>query len=252
MSNEFKKWDSKEYLEHYYADKKMPIDEVKIFKFINAFLKKHPISFDSMIDVGSGPTIHRVIPFVPYVNKIYLADYLESNLKSIKNWVSNKGYVHNWNDQIKHVMQIEQKSSEREFNDRIESFKTKLFKLLHCDVTKVEIIKLKKKFPLVISFYCIDSITKSKKLWAASLKNVTNLVEPGGWVLMSALRNTKYYNVNGEHFPSPCVNENDYIKELIKNGFLKENINVKIIPSPHWQKDGIDSLLVLSAQKAKK
>ncbi len=250
MVNVFEKWKPVDYLEHYYLLERLPSDEVHLFRFITRFLKKQNRMFKSVIDIGCGPTIHRAIPFVPYVEDVYLADYVSANLQEIKKWIAEGSTIHNWDDQIRHILNIEGLKTDKDFNERIESFKNKIKKLLTCNIFDTLPIGITKaQFPLVTSFYCIDSITHSKLKWKTAMKNLCGLVEPGGWLIISALRDTKSYKVGKRTFPSANVNEADFYTILGKHGFPKETIDVKIIPSPQWEKDGIKSLLVLSAKK---
>ncbi len=249
MVREFKKWETNQYLSHYYGSLKLPPDEVIIFRFIRSFLKREKINAKSVLDFGSGPTIHRVVPFVPFVKRIYFADYLSQNLNSIKSWKTQKGDAHNWDGQIKHILRIENHDSKKKFNQRIKELKTKISGLLECDIFKKNPLGLKKQFPIVLSFYCADSITSSKLRWGNAMHNLCSLVEPKGWIIISALRNTSHYKVGTHYFPSPNVNEKDFIRVLHSNNFKKNSIHAKIIPCPQWQKDGIKSLLVLVAQK---
>ena len=75
-----KKWNAKSYLEQYYTLRNLSRDEVLLFKYLNSFLEEFPLNyFKDFIDFGSGPTVHRLIPFVPYVKNIYVSDYLHQN-----------------------------------------------------------------------------------------------------------------------------------------------------------------------------
>lgn len=249
-------WGAKNYLRHYYSSDKLVYDEVLIFKYIYKFLsnfKKN--NFIDFLDFGSGPTIHRLLPFTNYVKNIYVADYLIENLNEVKLWIKNKKGAHDWNKQIEHILKIEYRSLKKIWvNKKIkfqkEFLRKKIRAIIKCDAfRKNPLYGSKKSFDLVTSFYCIDSITRSKTTWAQATKNLLGLVNPGGWIIIAALRNTSYYMVDQVYFPSPNVNERDFRRIFAQSNFDLETVNVKIISAKLWINVGIKSLIILSAQK---
>lgn len=253
-------WETKNYLAHYYLSSKLVYDEVLIFKYIYKFLsrfKKH--SFDDFLDFGSGPTIHRLIPFVNHAKNIYISDYLAENLEEIKLWLNDRQTAHDWDEQIKHILKIEygnQKESSddliREVNHRKLALKKKIKGFLKCDAFKQKpLLGFNKRFDLITSFYCIDSITSSKVKWYKATKNLLELAKPGGWVIISALRSTKHYMVDSSIFPSPEINEKDFLKVFVQSKFDIKSVNVKIISAKLWLNSEIKSLMIISAQKLK-
>lgn len=251
--NFFEDWDSKKYLLQYYNHRKLVDDEILVFKFIYSFLKKQK-KISKMLEFGSGPTIHRTIPFVPYVDEIYIADYLKSNLTEIDNWLKSSKESHNWDYQIQDILAIEnsekkQTVTRKEVAQRIRELKSKKLHLIKCDIYKKNPLLIREKFPLISSFYCADSITSDKKEWKMAMRNLLSLVENKGYILLSALRKTNKYKVGEYFFPSPNLHEDDFADILKKNGFPEDQIKIQIIPANNWQNQGIDSLIMLSAKK---
>ena len=67
-------WGSTDSLEQYFPENHISADEVAIQRFIISFLRKRmPKGLDTMLDFGAGPTVHRMVPFVPYVRNIDIA-----------------------------------------------------------------------------------------------------------------------------------------------------------------------------------
>ena len=139
--------------------------------------------------------------------------------------------------------------SNRELSLRKEELRNKVKGLIACNIFNKKPLSIKKRFDILASFYCADSIVSSKKEWENAMENMFRLVKPGGWVILSALRNTIKYKVGNTYFPSANVNERDMHRVLLKNGFDSQTINVKIIPAFDWVKEGIKSLMILKARK---
>jgi hypothetical protein len=196
-----------------------------------------------------GPTIHHAIPFVPYVDHLYLADYLESNLMEIKKVLYQPQNAHDWKPYISGVLDFEGVNSVSAVQERVQNFREKVAELLPCNVLNLHPLgQLKKIFPLVTSFYCLECVTRSKKQWEEAMTNVLSLVAPGGWTILSALRNADKYLVCGKEFPATCINENDMRQSLIDNGFIPETINVQVCKST-WGEEGFETIIVCCAQK---
>lgn len=56
----------------------------------------------SMLDIGAGPTIYSAVCFRNIVEKIYLADYLDSNLNLLNEWLE-KRLDFDWQPVIKRI-----------------------------------------------------------------------------------------------------------------------------------------------------
>src|SRR3989344_6399326 len=106
-----KNWNPHKYLEHYYTTGEITPDEKRVLEALVDFLEQTRTHFDKVIEFGAGPTVHRAVPLVPYVNKIYMSDYLPLNLKEIKRWINQDNKSYDWDTYIKFVLQRERKSS---------------------------------------------------------------------------------------------------------------------------------------------
>lgn len=250
----FKKWNPKNYLKQYYSLDYLVYDEELIFRFIYKLLKKKKKKYTSILDFGAGPTIHRMIPFIPLVGEVYISDYLSSNLREIDHWINSKQNAHNWFNQIKHILEIEVEGnteviSTADVEKRIEFFRRKKIFLIKGDIFKKNPLPIQKKFSLVTSFYCADSIVKSKEDWKSAMINLLSLVEPGGLIIIAALRKTNKYKVGQHFFPSPNLHERDLSDIMYSSGFEKKKTDIQIISADEWQDEGINSLMLLSSEK---
>jgi len=251
MKNVYKTaWSPRAYLTQYYTTPKIAEDEFYILKFIINFFKNKKLHFDEMIEVGCGPTIHHALPFVPYVDKIYMADFLNENLLEIKKWVSGKSNAHDWNPYVRGLSQLEW-HKQNLATRRTREFRKKLSGLLKCNIFRASPIGSKKQFGLVTSFYCLECASQSKNQWVKSFKNISSLVSQNGWIIVSALRNAKHYLVNKEEFPATSIRESDIHSALLKNGFSPDTIKIEVHKVGMWESEGFESILIACAQKRK-
>ena len=49
-----------------------------------------------IIDIGSGPTIHSLIPAAKWFDELYLSDYCPQNLEAVQKWVRKDSGAHVW------------------------------------------------------------------------------------------------------------------------------------------------------------
>ena len=245
-----KLWVPNNYLSQYYDTETIAQDERGIFRFIIGFLKKKKVKFDEMIEIGCGPTIHHVLPFVPYTKRIYLADYMKSNLREIQKWVRGDSNAHNWTPYIEGELKMEGKLGTGNRNRRALGLKNKIVKLLQCNVLNKRLLNLPNKtFELVTSFYCLECVAYNKKEWRAAMRSMGNLVAPKGWIILGAVHDTNGYRVGNDVFPTVRVSKKDMYDSLIASGFLPKTISIKVCPSSEWSNEGFSSIIICRGQK---
>ncbi len=246
MEVDYARWSPADYLTQYYATTGVAEDERGILAFVLEFLLDKKYGFSSMLEVGCGPTIHHAIPFMPYVDKLFMADYVEGNLQAIQQWVYGKG--HDWSPYLSGMLAIEGNNSEAAITERIWALKSRIAGLLPCDVLKNNPIGLSRIFPLVTSFYCLECLGQDKDQWRRAMRNVASLVAPKGWFLMSSLHKADKYKVCGKEFPTTNISQQDLRNSLSQSGFKPETISIRVCPC-EWADEGFSSILVARAQK---
>lgn len=244
-------WLPRAYLSQYYQTAEVAGDEKAILQFITAHLKGRDKPFSSGIDVGAGPTLHHEIGLVPYVTQLDVADYLPQNLAEIQKWLVGDQDAHNWDVYIHGILKLEGVSNPNAaaIDARRKLVKQRIGKLRHCDIKSTTPLGEARRYPLVTAFYVADSVASSKADWRQYMANITTLVEPGGTLLMSALRNAEFYRVGDALFPSAKVTEDDVERLLHQLDFEPRSINVHVEFISDWKDEGFDSIIMAIARK---
>src|SRR3989338_5913815 len=152
-------WNPKAYLKTYFSD--IEAEEEYTLSFLVLKLnyldkrKKYNI-----LEFGCGPTIAQALPLVPYAEKIYLADYLMSNLDEIKSWLRKKPSAFDWSKYTKRILELEGREvNKKNIFQREYDLRKKINRLLLCNAGHFPTLKNSEiqKFPVIVSTFSLDS-----------------------------------------------------------------------------------------------
>jgi len=247
-------WNPRDYLNTYFLN--LGQDSFENLKFLVNELKKfNGKPKKRILDFGSGPTIFAGIAAIPYASTIHMCDYLDSNVNEIKKWLISEKDSFNWSTYIKHILELEGSSTHQEaIQKRSNELKRNTTQVFRSDASLDWPIfsSVKYRYPIVISNFCADSATSSKEVWRAYMKNIFNLVDDRGKILITALRNCKFYKSGNQLFPSANVNEKDLRKVMIESGFDKRSLLIEVKNVPDCAQEGFTTIMCASGTKLMK
>lgn len=245
-----KVWGSRTSLDQYFPEHKVSTDEIAIMRFLTSFFKKRGETFDSAIDFGAGPTIHRMIPLAPHVKKIDVAEFLSESRREVRKWASGKKGARNWDTYIHTALQVERSGhTNAHVARRRRLLKLKIRDVVHGDVFRKFPLGKRRQYPLVTSFYCVDAVTASRKTWLTLMKNLSTLVAPKGWLILTASLGTAYSMLGDRKMHNVLLTEKDVYNVLVRLGYKEDSIEIEVISAEMWSSVGISSVLIAAAQK---
>lgn len=65
------------------------------------------IKGETLVDVGSGPTLYQVMSGCENFTRVVLSDFLEVNRNELKKWLQGGEGGFDWSPYLKHVCQLE-------------------------------------------------------------------------------------------------------------------------------------------------
>lgn len=243
---------ARNYLATYYSHG-LTLDEEMIIDMLIKYFPK--ASGSRLLEIGSGPTLHHVIPAAEYFSEIHMADYLPENLHEIQLWKARSPLAHDWNTHTAFTLVHEGKEpTPAAIKEREDLLRAKLKKFLHIDLLQETIVKT--PYPAVSSFFCTEEIGITKSEWKKIVKRVTDYVAPGGYLFMSALRGSDYYAVvtpdgKTRHLPCANVTEDDFNELLPRLGFPQQNLFVQGEIQNGQEAEGIFGVVIIAAKKEK-
>ena len=245
----WEKWEPSVYLKTYFS--KIGPDTYETIRFIHEELSQfNKNTFNKVLDFGAGPTVIIALLVAPYAKKVHLAEYLDINLNEIDKWIKDHPKAFSWDHCIHNILTIEGGAPNLQtIKKRAQELRRKSI-LFECDAALTWPLGEKhKNYPLIISAFCADSSTSSKRIWRKYMFNILRLVGPNGHIFLACLRKCKKYKVGSHEFPSANINEVDVLKVLNEAGFKNEKIKIKICPTPECIKEGFSSIILARASR---
>jgi hypothetical protein len=243
-------WDAQRYLKDYYAFPYVPDDDALMFGFVARGLRAIGRTWEAGIEVGCGPVLHHAAQLVPWVHRLDMADFQESNLEEIRRWIQQLPGAHDWSALIAGrggVLDAEEGRggtlAEREslMRDRIRT--------VHCDIESPQPLPAPARYGLVASFYSMEWVRPTRAGWEANMKNLASLLEEGGWLLLVGVHETDFCRMGETRIPSAHLRGEDIRALLLRLGFDEPTIRLEVIPGRDPGFTGIHGTFLCFAQK---
>lgn len=245
-------------------------------KAIPQILKYMPEDSLNTLDVGGGPSVYQHLIMALISRSIIHSEYLPNNRDEVKNFINGTSEF-NWNSYStlaqmylnKYLPKIEANqevietltslSTETDPNvieDRVRSL---IKKVVPVDVFKKDLgLENSESYDLInvpkegsveflTSHFCVESATGDRDTWEKGMKNIGSKVKPGGFLLMTAIRNADWYKVGDEQMPAVPVDVSDIAKNLIEQGF--EIIESSELIGSEKEEIGYDGMVFVLARK---
>ncbi|XP_003228832.1 nicotinamide N-methyltransferase [Anolis carolinensis] len=193
----------KEYLNMYlsFGSGDGTVFAIVLDKLHKAFAKDG-IRGDTLIDIGSGPTIHQLLSACESFKEIIVSDFLEQNREVMKKWLKKDPETFDWAPVLKYVCQLE--GDREKWMEKEEKLRKTIKQVLKCDVTWANPFDPIEVHPAdcVLSTYCIEAASKDLPTYHSAMKNVGSLVKPGGHLILVVALEETYYMVGPNKFSS--------------------------------------------------
>ena len=230
-----------------------------MLKNLSQFYGEFPPESDlKVLDYGCGPTLAFSISVAPKARQIVLADYSQSNLDSIVEWLNRDPRAYNWTPTFKHVLRdLEGLSDELAtvVAKREERLRHSVEGTVRCDVRTDDFIaeRYRRIYNVVMCFLCLESAFRDLQGYRSGVEKLASLLEVGGHLLLScALREgrdasqTSYF-VRGVEFNDVVLGRDFVLETLLGCGFRVTKEDYLPLPPDHFE--NCDGFLFVSAQK---
>ncbi|HKZ69059.1 MAG TPA: guanitoxin biosynthesis pre-guanitoxin forming N-methyltransferase GntF [Anaerolineales bacterium] len=247
LHDSFVEWDPAHYLADYYAC--VEEDEQYTLQFLLREFKKlknRPVA----LEFGIGPTVHHILPLSPYVSEIHVADYLPANLAEVRKWQTGQADAHNWQAFTEYILAHSGTSTphQPDIANREALTRSRITRYLIGDASHDQPLgrDSRRRYECLLSCYCADSATSDKTIWYQYMANILSLLKPGGLFVTAALRNSQWYRVGQNYFPSADVNEHDFERLFASHSFDMDSLTIQVENVPSHATLGYESIVLAS------
>ncbi|XP_075694870.1 nicotinamide N-methyltransferase-like isoform X2 [Rhinoderma darwinii] len=177
----------------------------------------------SLIEIGSGPSIHYILSACESFEKIYLTDYFQGNLTEIKKWLNSENDAFDWSPYLRFVCDLENNGSTTKGKE--EKIRSSV-SLMKSDITLTNPLQ-PHCLPLtdcVLIAGCIICGHKTITDFKNAIKNIVSLVKPGGHLIISDYLGASYYMVGEAKFPVLSIDENVLEEAVVESGCTVEDL----------------------------
>ncbi|KAM5140741.1 uncharacterized protein ACMZJ9_014607 [Mantella aurantiaca] len=210
-----------EYLQMYYDPAHETLSEWTNFvlKNLHDVFSSGDVGGDTIIDIGTGPTIHQLLSACEAFNNIIVSDFLEQNLAELQKWLKKAPGKFDWTSLIRRVCELE--GNRMSCEEKAEKLRSKVKEVLKCDVLKRNPFEPLTLLPVdcVISCLCLEVCCKDMDSFYNVLTNIKDLIKPGGHLLLLSMLNGHFYSVGDKHFSALPITKEGLEKALKDAGY---------------------------------
>lgn len=242
-------WNARQYLDYYYGHPAVPDDEAAMFRFLADGLRRIGTHFERGLDLGCGPVLHHAAQVVPYVDRLDMADVQDSNLAEIRRWLDAAPDAFDWSVFIGAPRGVLDTEGHPQSLAAREALMRARIQLRSCDLRSPHPLGEAIQYPLVISYYCAEWVVPSNEGWHQTMRYMTSLVQPGGWLFLAGVHATEFCVINGRRMPCARITSDDVRRVLVDNGFDDATLLVDVTPGLRPQESGIHGTFMAYAQR---
>ncbi|XP_068120264.1 nicotinamide N-methyltransferase-like [Hyperolius riggenbachi] len=246
-------FDPKAYLDDYYRlEGDCMGDEYLRFslKHLAQIYSSGKVKGETLIDIGSGPTIYPLLSACEVYKNIICTDFTDRNREELKAWLTNQPGSFDWSPVVKLVCQLE--GDKVPWTEKEDHLRRTIKQVLKCDILEsnpTDPVVLPQADGL-ISFLCFEAACKDQPAYVSALNNITTLLKPGGYLVLSGVLGNTYYMVGKVKFSGILLTE-DFIKEALRGaGYTIVSFERSDTTEESFQdKSNFNALYLVLAQK---
>ncbi|XP_056397745.1 nicotinamide N-methyltransferase-like [Hyla sarda] len=217
-------FDSRQHLEHYLSDKPNMVFEEDFLIFpienLTSVFRTGHIRGDVMIDLSGGSLVHHLYAPSEFFKHIIILKVQDRCILELKRWLNTRTGAFEWGHATKIHVDIEGKSTQ--LQEKEEKVREAAQHVAKCDLEKENIMDPVILPPAycIISAWLLDIVCKDKDEYIRYLKKFSQLLKPGGHLILIGCLGLTYYTVGKEKFSGFPYDEDFARKALVGEGFI--------------------------------
>lgn len=205
---------------------------------------------DTLMDIGTGPCIYQLLSACEAFKNIIVSDFTDKNREELNVWLKNQPEAFDWSSVVKHVCHLE--GDRITCQEKEEKLRKTIKQVLKCDVLKTNPIDpvTIPQVDCLLSCLCLEGACKDFESYVTALKNITEFLKPGGYLVLTGVLGNSYYQVGEVKFSALTLNEAFLRETLPGAGYVIENFQLsKKTENSLEDKADFIAYYVITAQK---
>ncbi|XP_075044417.1 nicotinamide N-methyltransferase-like [Mixophyes fleayi] len=189
---------------------------VKPMEKLHQVFSSGHIGGDTLIDICAGPTLFQLFPVCKFFKEITILKYNDQCINELRKWMNNDPDAHDWHYASKICIQLEDTSET--FQDREDMLRNKSKYIGKCNLANANPtwpIELPKA-SCVLSSRALDSVSEDCSTFLRNLKNMSSLLQVGGYLILFADINTSFFRLGDDKYYVFNYNE-DFLRKALKD-----------------------------------
>ncbi|XP_070553315.1 nicotinamide N-methyltransferase-like isoform X2 [Ptychodera flava] len=170
------------------------------FDMFQQTFSKSDFTGPRLLEIGGGPNIANAIHACTRFPEIIFTDYSENCRQAVEKWVKNTPDAVDWSQFIKSV--CDKEGNGNKWEDRQTMVRQSIREIIHCDIHKSNPLepKVYEPFDAIVTSYCVEAACPDKDSFKEAIKNIVNLLKPGGVLLTFTVLDETFYLVGEKRF----------------------------------------------------
>ncbi|OCT62081.1 phenylethanolamine N-methyltransferase [Xenopus laevis] len=199
------------------------------------------IAGQTLVDIGSGPTIYQILSASEHFAEVVLTDYLEVNRAELRRWLQDEPGAFDWSPYMKHVSKLERTGGT--WQEKQQRIRERVKKVLPVDVHQSNPLGEEMgtaSVDTLVTTFCLEACSPNLQMFNKALGNITSLLKPGGHLLFIGALEESYY-LAGE----AKLNVVPVTEEIVRNALSDASYKIKEFKTyvmPPALKVGVDDV----------
>ncbi|XP_002739259.1 nicotinamide N-methyltransferase-like [Saccoglossus kowalevskii] len=202
------------------------------------FFKKATFTGNRLLEIGSGPTVHNLIPASAYFKEITVAEFSKPCRDAVEKWIRAEPDAFDWSHFFDYVCAKE--GNGESWKSRQENLRKYIKGVIPCDVHESNPLGLNSldPFDAIITSTCLEAACLDNQSYRSAIKNITKLLKPGGLLLIWSTLNESFYMIGGSRFHALPLDAEFIINAVKEAGYT--DIKTTKFPVPPFE--GIEKI----------
>ncbi|XP_003406969.1 indolethylamine N-methyltransferase [Loxodonta africana] len=218
----------REYLATYCSFSSGPAPEAEVLKFNLECLHKTfgpgGLKGDTLIDIGTGPTIYQLLAACESFQDITLSDLTDRNREELEKWLKKEPGAYDWSPAVKYACELEGDSGR--WREKEEKLRAVVKRVLKCDVHLGNPLAPAVLPPAdcVLTLLAMECACCSLDTYRTALRNLASLLKPEGHLVTSIILRVSCYMVGNHRFSSVALEKEEVEQAVLDAGFDIEQL----------------------------